>query len=336
MAQIIIQKGQTLGTLAKQYGTTVADIMAANKGNASVKTQDLIYAGGNLNIPEKVSAPATGPLKESPAGTLTPPVVQNAGATQNVATQGSIGDFASSMRNALNEGSRQRSQNRFDQLMPVGQGLPIGSLASIAEMAKQSANVPAQAIFSDAMSAYKASVKAVELNPAEYKEVQGGLYNIRTNEWVINPKKDKVAGGTSVVGGQTISSTTKQILDGFTHLEDLTPSDQEKPRTELFALGFNEQNPPSWFQGHLQQTKPMTFSPSGLQNEWNDYRATVRFGKKFLNADFFSSVFSKSELSKQAKAANMSEEAYLNYLEGSVQAWRDQGFSDIDIKKMMQ
>lgn len=46
-----IPKGSTLTSLAKQYNTTVDELMKANAGNPSVKSRDLILAGGELNLP---------------------------------------------------------------------------------------------------------------------------------------------------------------------------------------------------------------------------------------------------------------------------------------------
>lgn len=42
----------TLSYYARAYGTSVDDIFNANQGNPSVKTRDLIFAGGTLNIPD--------------------------------------------------------------------------------------------------------------------------------------------------------------------------------------------------------------------------------------------------------------------------------------------
>lgn len=55
---IVIPKGSTLTGLAKQYKTTVADLM---KANPQIKNANLIYAGQNLNLPS-VAAPAPAPV----------------------------------------------------------------------------------------------------------------------------------------------------------------------------------------------------------------------------------------------------------------------------------
>ena len=45
-----IQAGDTLSELALEYGMTVPEIMKLNADNPAIKTKDLIYAGGTINL----------------------------------------------------------------------------------------------------------------------------------------------------------------------------------------------------------------------------------------------------------------------------------------------
>ena len=82
MSQITIQKGQTLSGIAKQYGTTVNDLL---KANPTIKNPNLIYAGSALNLPGAQASPVVAPKASvpSPSPTVTPskpvttPVAQN-------------------------------------------------------------------------------------------------------------------------------------------------------------------------------------------------------------------------------------------------------------------
>jgi murein DD-endopeptidase MepM/ murein hydrolase activator NlpD len=82
MAQITIQKGQTLSGIAKQQGTTVDAIM---KANPTIKNANLIYAGSSLNLPGSPTSPVVAPKASvpnpsptvTPSSTVTPPVAQN-------------------------------------------------------------------------------------------------------------------------------------------------------------------------------------------------------------------------------------------------------------------
>ena len=57
----------------------------------------------------------------------------------------------------------------------------------------------------------EAMAKLAEINPAEFKEVQGGLYNIRTGEWLVGPKADGAGGLSSA----QINSTVNSIAGAF-------------------------------------------------------------------------------------------------------------------------
>ncbi|MGB9729820.1 MAG: LysM peptidoglycan-binding domain-containing protein, partial [Thermoprotei archaeon] len=59
---ITIPKGATLSGIAKQYGTTVDQLMAANP---QIKNPDLIYAGANLTIPTATTQSTKQPVKQS-------------------------------------------------------------------------------------------------------------------------------------------------------------------------------------------------------------------------------------------------------------------------------
>ncbi len=74
MAQITIQKGQTLSGIAKQHGTTVQDLL---KVNPSIKNPNTIYAGSSLNLPGTPASPvvapgASGSPKPAPVTPTTP------------------------------------------------------------------------------------------------------------------------------------------------------------------------------------------------------------------------------------------------------------------------
>lgn len=53
MPQILIKRGDTLSGLAKQYGTTISELMRLNP---SIRDPNLIYAGASLTVPEKTTS----------------------------------------------------------------------------------------------------------------------------------------------------------------------------------------------------------------------------------------------------------------------------------------
>ena len=85
MAQTKINRGDTTSAIARKYGITLSALMALNKGNPSVKNQNLIIAGGNINVPDapvvatKPATPVVTPVKV----VTTPPAVTPTAGTSN-------------------------------------------------------------------------------------------------------------------------------------------------------------------------------------------------------------------------------------------------------------
>jgi LysM repeat protein len=81
MATYTIKSGDTLSAIAKANNTDVASLMAANKGNAAVKSANLISTGGTITLPAAVAAPVVTPpiTTDAPgAGAATPVVTSPA------------------------------------------------------------------------------------------------------------------------------------------------------------------------------------------------------------------------------------------------------------------
>lgn len=150
MPQITIQKGDTLSALAAKHGTSVAELVNANKGNAAVKSADLIIAGGSLNIPEKVSTPAAGPSAEGGSGSLSVAPVQDQGAK----AVGDLGNLRTALRSALNEAARKRIENQYRQIAPLSEGVP-GTIGSVVDMIRSGIKTPVETTFSDVIQTFQ-------------------------------------------------------------------------------------------------------------------------------------------------------------------------------------
>jgi len=89
----------------------------------------------------------------------------------------------------------------------------------------------------------------------------------------------QVAGGSGGAGGGfTLSSRTQQVLDGFTSLTALTPTEAAKVRDELYAQGFGSDEPPEWYVEYLQDAWKQSILPSVVKEEWIKYRDQVMQG----------------------------------------------------------
>ncbi len=158
MPTINIKSGDTLSKIAAANSTTIAEIMAANRGNPSVKSADLIIAGGSLNLPERVVAPAQGPAAGTgvPLGGLDPAsAVQDQGA----ANVGELANMRIALRSALNEAAARRVENNFRTVAPLSTGVP-GTIGAVVDLIRGGIKSPVETTFSDIMAGYKDATEA--------------------------------------------------------------------------------------------------------------------------------------------------------------------------------
>lgn len=81
--------------------------------------------------------------------------------------------------------------------------------------------------------------------------------------------------GQSQAEDSTTTQLVNQVLDGFQNIGDLTPSAQQKVKSELYGMGFGTDTPPQWFKEFIQEQKRMTLTPTALTNEWIKYRDSI-------------------------------------------------------------
>jgi len=84
-------------------------------------------------------------------------------------------------------------------------------------------------------------------------------------------------GGGAFTGAST--SSFEQVLDGFTSLSELTPTNLAEVKGQLFASGFGSDTPPDWFREFIQQELRQNLIPSALKAEWLKYRDSVLSGQ---------------------------------------------------------
>jgi hypothetical protein len=83
----------------------------------------------------------------------------------------------------------------------------------------------------------------------------------------------------TVTPSNNTGSVVSQVLDGFTSLKDLTPTEALKVRTELYNRGFGSDTPPKWFLEYLKTEKYKFITPPALdkvaKEEWIPYRDSI-------------------------------------------------------------
>lgn len=83
------------------------------------------------------------------------------------------------------------------------------------------------------------------------------------------------SGGGGAAGAGTV---TTQVLDGFTKLGTLTPSQQQAVKNDLYGMGFNSDTPPAWFKEYIESTLKSSLPPDRLGSEWQKYKSGILGG----------------------------------------------------------
>ena len=98
------------------------------------------------------------------------------------------------------------------------------------------------------------------------------------------PLEEASGGGGSDTGsGSGMSSRAEQVLEGFTSISSLTPSEQQKVRDELYSLGLNSSTPPDWYREYLEDRNKLnlqgaSIAPARLKTEWEKFRKQILGG----------------------------------------------------------
>lgn len=169
--------------------------------------------------------------------------------------------------------SKEARQNAREDLMnTMNMGLKYG--VSFDELDPQAQEDLAQWAQSTPGMSLSMLVKSMEAGKIAYQEERTKAALELQEMRVDIAKKQQELGG----GSNGFSSRTSQVLDGFTKLDDLTPTDQAEVRDELYRQGFGADTPPAWFRDYIEEELRMNLGPDGLQSEWIKYRDSVLDG----------------------------------------------------------
>lgn len=72
-------------------------------------------------------------------------------------------------------------------------------------------------------------------------------------------------GGSTTTNGKSIKSVTRQVIDVFTKMDNLTPTVQQQVLDDLYSIGFASDTAPEWF------TEDMYTDSSGGLNVGQNY-----------------------------------------------------------------
>jgi len=289
-------------------------------------------SGVQLARGSQAPATPTSAAQETPASSL--------GTGASTANVGGTGNLRLALRNALNEAGRKRLESNLGAAKPLVKGATPGSFAGIVNLVRGGVQTSVEDVYKTTLETYQEELDRIKeelsFNPEQYRSAQGGIYDLKNNKWVVGPSSSAKSVGEGLVslGGVTIKSETKQIIDGFGNINDLTSTEQRKVKNDLYALGYSDSKPPEWFTTQLQEERQQSLMPKIVQQEWNTHRNLALYGKR-LSAEFISDLYDQSELEKLAKKSKVSVDVYLKNLDKTIQQYRELGFTDKQIFDMM-
>ena len=299
--QYTVRSGDTLSKIGQQFGVDYNTITGYRSGDPNK-----IYPGEVLTIGstgQTGTAPAAPNASPNTVGAVNPglPGAQtgtnasgSSSSTQQItgggtAPVGDLGNMRAALRDALNEAARKRVENNFKMVAPLAKGRP-GTIGGVVDMIRAGIQTPVENTFSDVMKTFEERKKDLEKNPANYKSVQGGLYDISTNEWIIPPK---AGGGTS---GRTLSRTDVQSMG--------LPVGLVGTSWNTLQTQLQGDNPPSWFTPLVGGGEPMPkIQPQGNADspmgEWQYSAATKKWtptssNKGYVTWEQFKNEFNNS------------------------------------------
>jgi len=218
-----------------------------------------------------------------------------------------------------------------------------GSGVSKADLIRNYSSAQASSESAGAETALKtrkteAEISKIEADIAKGKVISLGegsmLYNTETGEQFKNPKTyaPKTGGG----GGSTFSSSDQQTLLGGGWAEgDMAVIDRD-----VRANGLPDV---------IENAKKNGATKSQITALEKTYGAEAGPGEQFLTKDYFSKLFTTTQLEDAAAEAGFGDMGegifnlkdvntgdYLDYLDGVIESYRQAGFSDQEILKQMQ
>ena len=199
LSQLYAEKGKALLPPSQRFNDP--DFAAAAAAAGVTKDQYVAAGSSNAELNNKISAAFE---KGGMQGTMTAPTsgAPNPGGVAGAAgpdttglpqggapQQTDLGKFSSVLRTALNEAGADRIKARAQQMSAGGfQPKTPGTLGAVSEILRAGVETPIESVYSDTVSLLKEKLKAAEVNPAQFKTVRGGIYDIKNNTWVVPPE----------------------------------------------------------------------------------------------------------------------------------------------------
>lgn len=102
-------------------------------------------------------------------------------------------------------------------------------------------------------------------------------WNSKTGKWdkVVGAAPTTAAGGSGSIGGQNVSASTLNVIDGSRSLSDYTTSERTDIEADLRKIGFFSATVPAWFKTEANTHANMSLTPDALSKLWEATRKKI-------------------------------------------------------------
>lgn len=261
MPIIKIKRGETLSKIAQRYGTTVGELMTANKTNPAVKSKDIIIADGDLTVPEKAGEAPTTPAEETSAGDIS-----------QEARLGSLIDYKDTLKAAIDEASQERMKERATQITGVAGGVP-GTIGQIAGIVRE--QVSSASELQKAEKAFELALQDLESErerlrdegkaPEVFGSDKFGYFQWDKDSRSWQPISAMAA--TSFDSGLSDDSWVKLILAGHSTDSDIKNSEQLSRVRQLIADQIPDPTNKEWVKDGIEEERALGRSDEEIRKK---------------------------------------------------------------------
>lgn len=192
-------------------------------------------------------------------------------------TSGGILGLQNALRTALDEAAKNNVTSRMEaQSGILGEGTAPSVFKAALGLAQSGIEQSRTSIANDVLRIYQDQAKQIEFNPDQFRSAQGGVYDLKSNKWIINPSNTSDGGGG---GTKSLTRTDVQQLG--------LPISLVGTSWNMLQQQLDSDIPPSWFKNMIEEKAQMNFIPEKLNNLWKEFKGNFNntFSSSSSNSD---------------------------------------------------
>lgn len=193
----------------------------------------------------------------------------------STAQGGNLMNLQTVLRSALNEATQKKAEDRMKAVSPLIEGGAAPSVFTAAlGLVKQGLQTSEEHKYSDVTQAYEKQLELMKSNPDNFRNVQGGIYDIKKNTWLLSPSD-------SSPSGKSLTRTDVKALQ--------LPISLVGTSWKMFQQQLDSNVPASWFQKMVMQNWHSPLVAPNIPDLWEKFRS--KFNDTFSDTGSSSPAF---------------------------------------------